>query len=134
MKWDCENNIVTEDMVKEIEGYFNISFPQDFLDIIKNYDGGYPYPNTINIDGYEEILNNIVSFYKNDSSYIINVYEDIQDFRDKRLIPIAEDPFGNIFCYRMKNNEFDIIFWNHENNEEKYICNKFSDLLDLLYD
>lgn len=135
MEWNCyENNIITEDMIKEIEEYFNISFPQDFLDVIKNYDCGHPHPNAINIDGYEEILSNIVSFCENHTSYIINIFEDIEDFRDKRLIPIAEDPFGNIFCYRMENNGIDIVFWDHENNEEKYVCNKFSELLALLYD
>ena len=61
-KWNCENNVVTDDIINDVEAELKIKFPRDFVAIIKQYDGGYPIPNKITIEGQEEILNNLVSF------------------------------------------------------------------------
>ena len=56
MKWNCENNVVTDDIINDVEAELKIKFPRDFVAIIKQYDGGYPIPNEITIEGQEEIL------------------------------------------------------------------------------
>ena len=56
MKWNCENNVVTDDIINDVEEELKIKFPRDF---IKQYDGGYPIPNKITIEGQQEILNKL---------------------------------------------------------------------------
>ena len=45
-----------------------------FLSAIKKYDGGYPNPNVITINGSYEVVNNLVSFCKDDESFIVNIF------------------------------------------------------------
>lgn len=37
-------------MIKEIEEKLHFKFPKDFIDIIKQYDGGYPIPNKVKVE------------------------------------------------------------------------------------
>ena len=45
MKWNCDNNVITDDIIEKIETELEIQFPKDFICSIKKYDGGYPIPN-----------------------------------------------------------------------------------------
>lgn len=40
---------VTVGQIKQLEQYFNIKFPNDFIECVQKYDGGYPTPDTFNI-------------------------------------------------------------------------------------
>ena len=109
-------------------------FPKDFIEMVMLYDGGYPLLNRIIIDGNEEVFNNLISFDEDDESYILDIISDIEDFEETNLVPIAEDPFGNLFCYFYDENEVYIVFWNHENSSQiKFICKTFTELLELLH-
>ncbi|MBP3611330.1 MAG: SMI1/KNR4 family protein [Lachnospiraceae bacterium] len=135
MKWNCENKVVTSDVIKMIETELKIKFPKDFIKNIKQYDGGYPIPNKISIEGQEEVLNNLVSFLEEDTSFILDIISNTENFRDSNLVPIAEDPFGNLFCYSFGENTCKIVFWHHEKNAEiKYVCNNFEELIAMLHE
>ena len=43
MKWNCENNVVTDDIINDVEEELTINFPRDFVAIIKQYDGDIQY-------------------------------------------------------------------------------------------
>ena len=135
MEWICEHHQITDDMIKNLEKDLNINFPDDFLSIIKKYDGGYPKPNNITVGGQEEVLNNIVSFIADNQSYIVSIYNDTEGFGKSGLIPVAEDPFGNLFCYKITDGIYSIVFWNHENAEStKFVCNTFTELLQMAHE
>lgn len=34
MKWNCENNVVTDDIINDVEEELKIKFPRDFVAII----------------------------------------------------------------------------------------------------
>ncbi len=52
-----------------------------------------------------------------------------------KLIPIAEDPFGNLLCYDFIDGREDIVFWNHEKyNDTMKVCNSFSEFLKRLHE
>ena len=54
---------------------------------------------------------------------------------ETKLIPIAEDPFGNLFCYDFNDGRNKIVFWNHEDfNDKKFICNNFTEFMQMLHD
>lgn len=135
MKWNCDNNVVTDAIIEKVETELKIEFPKDFIEGIKQYDGGYPIPNKITIEGQEEILNNLVSFVEADTSFILDIISDTENFCDSNLVPIAEDPFGNLFCYSFGENTCEIVFWNHEDSSvKKHVCSSFAELIAMLHE
>lgn len=142
VKWRCEekSNITRSDIAK-VEKIFQIKFPSEYIGIVLEHDGGYPKPNRFNVNGAEEIFNNLLSFNEDDYINIVDTYEDVEDRLIKRIIPIAEDPFGNLICFDYsKDDRPVVVFWEHEkafNNKENaltFVCNTFSELMDMLYE
>lgn len=134
MKW-LENNTISKESIIKVEKKLGITFPQDFVDLILKYDGAYPCPNNLFFDGNEENINNLISFSENDPSYIIDIINETEDLNDSRLIPIAEDPFGNLFCYFFDDSKFGIYFWNHEKPVDiVYICKSFNEFISMIHD
>ena len=78
-------------------------------------------------------MNNLVSFKEDDVSFILDIVNDMENLSNSNLIPIAEDPFGNLYCYSFKENGSEIIFWEHEDGTVNYVCNSFKELLTMLY-
>lgn len=139
--WICENESVETTSISKVEDIFGIEFPRDYVECIIKNNGGYPKPNRFNLNGNEEVFNNFLSFDEEDSSNIINAYNDVKDRLIEKVIPFAEDPFGNLLCFDYRNSEQPIIvFWEHEkafNNKENaisFICNTFSELLNMLHE
>ena len=133
MKWICENCDVTDEMIKAVENQIGFKFPEDFIENIKLHDGGYPIPNKIIIDGQEEILNNLISFIESDASYILNIMRDTEGLDICKFVPIGEDPFGNLFCYYITDDNYEIVFCNHEEKYGlKYVCSSFDELISML--
>lgn len=135
MYWNSENHVITNEMVKNVESILKVNFPEDFLCFIKKYDGGYPYPNKITVNENTEIVNNLVSFCEDDMSFIIEVFEETENLKDTKLIPIAEDPFGNLFCYDFNDERSEIVFWDHERfHNKEFVCNSFIEFIRMLHD
>lgn len=70
---------------------------------------------------------------KNDGGYPNRLIE--------KVIPFAEDLFGNMICFDYRNNSQPlIVFWEHEkafSDKESaitHICNNFAELLNMLYE
>ncbi|MBS6396462.1 MAG: SMI1/KNR4 family protein [Clostridiales bacterium] len=135
MNWNSESNIITEDIVDHVESILKVDFPEDFLCIIKKYDGGYPTPNKITINGNIEVVNNLVSFLEDDESFILDIFEETEYLKSTHLIPIAEDPFGNLFCYDFQDEEKRIVFWNHEDTDvSQFVCATFTEFVGMLHE
>ncbi len=135
MKWIHDEHKITDEMIEKVSRMLNVDFPVDFLSVIKKYDAGYPCPDSVTVDGNDESVNNLVSFMEGDSSFILDIIEETENFKESNLIPIAEDSFGNLFCYDFSEENSKIVFWDHEiNNSKKFVCNSFTELLQMLHD
>lgn len=141
LRWICENDSVEITTISKVEAIFGVKFPKDYIEIIRKNDGGYPKPNRYNLNSNEEVFNNLLSFDEEDSSNMIDTYNDVKDRLIAKIIPFAEDPFGNLICFDYRNNEQPIIvFWDHEkafNDKESalsYLCNSFTELLLMLHE
>ncbi|WP_425449853.1 SMI1/KNR4 family protein [Dethiothermospora halolimnae] len=141
IRWICENQGVEMTIVLKVETIFGIKFPKDYVECILKNDGGYPKPNRFTLNGNEEVFNNLLSLDEEDVSNIIETYNDVKDRLIERVIPFAEDPFGNLICFDYRNNEQPtIVFWQHEkafNNKQaatKHLCDSFNDLLLMLHE
>lgn len=141
LKWISENDIVKKATIEEAESIFGVKFPDDYTEIVIKNDGGYPKPNRFNLNGNEEVFNNLLCFAEDDYSNIVNTYNEIKDRLTEKVIPFAEDPFGNMICFDYRNNNQPVVvFWEHEtsfNDKEaaiSYICNTFSELMSILHE
>ncbi len=141
VKWLCENNSIEIITITNIEVSLGVKFPIDYINTMVNNDGGYPEPNRFDLDGNEEVFNNLLSFNKEDYSNIVDCYNDIKDLLPKKIIPFAEDPFGNTICFDYRMDEKpSIVFWDHEkafidkNLSVSYICDTFKELIEMLHD
>ena len=97
--WKESNSNLSKLEIKDVEIKLNVKFPQDYVDVVSQNDGGYPSPNRLKVNGNEEIINNLLSMKSDNSSYIIDVFENVSDRLIEDVIPIAEDPFGNLICF-----------------------------------
>ncbi len=127
--------------IKYVEDYFKVTFPEDYTNCIKKFDGAYPLPNAFFIGDDEETFNNLLTLHKHEKNFLINMYENIKDRIIVHIVPFARDPFGNLICFDYRNGDVpSIVLWNHEvafSNKEKaitFICNSFSDLLGMLHE
>ena len=61
--------------------------------------------------------------------------EETEYLKSTHLIPIAEDPFGNLFCYDFQDEETRIVFWNHEDTDvSQFVCATFTEFVGMLHE
>ncbi len=127
--------------IKKVEEIFNITFPEDFIDVVRNNNEGSPRPNCFDINGSEETFNNLITFDLNSRYSILNVYNGIKIRLVDRIFPFARDPFGNYLCFDYRNGDNPtIVFWLHEtalidkNAAIKKVSDTFTELLNSLHE
>ncbi|WP_336769970.1 SMI1/KNR4 family protein [Bacillus bombysepticus] len=132
---------VTDSEIKKVEDYFSIKLPNDFIECVKKYDGGYPRPKVFDIPGLDEsTFNDLLTLHIDDKYSMVQRYENIKDRLIKGIYPFASDSFGNFLCfdYRINPESPTIVFWDHEEEEVEEsiypVCSTFQELLDNLRD
>lgn len=114
--------------LKSIEEYFGVKLPNDYKSELNNCNQGKPVNYIFKtFDEKEHVLD-----------YMIDLNDSIKESKhiaNKRLIPIATDPFGNIIAYEIGNdgNTSCIVFWDHETKIIAKIADNFSSFLEKLY-
>ncbi len=141
IRWICENDNVEIKTISNVETILGVKFPKDYIETVMKNDGGYPKPNRFDVNDNEEVFNNLLSFDDEDYSNIINTYNDIKDRLVKKVIPFAEDPFGNMICFDYRNSDKPVVvFWDNEkafNDKDlaiSYLCDTFTDLMLMLHE
>ncbi|MCU5283098.1 SMI1/KNR4 family protein, partial [Bacillus cereus] len=72
---NANENKITNNQIKQLEQYFNIKFPNDFIECVQKYDGGYPTPDTFYIPNQDEnSLNNLLTLDSNKKYPILETY------------------------------------------------------------
>ena len=136
MKW-LNYKGISKDIIESVEHRLQISLPDDYKQVVLEYDGGYPSPNRFKVGKNIEIFNNLISLDKNEYNNIYEILEDLQNRIGNQLIPFAEDGFGNLLCFDYSADK-NIVFWNHEKNydefkEVTFVCSSFSSLIESLF-
>ena len=140
LRWICENEKVEIETIMNLEATLGVKFPRDYVEVVMQNDGAYPKPNRFDLNGNEEVFNNLLSFSKDDSCYIVDTYNYAKDRLIDKIVPFAEDPFGNLICFDFRNiSQPCIVFWEHEkafsdkNSAIVYLCDSFTELLQMLH-
>ncbi|PED08598.1 SMI1/KNR4 family protein [Bacillus pseudomycoides] len=131
---------ITDKEIQQVEQYFDIKFPIDFVECVKKYNGGYPRPKIFDIPEQDEnVFNNLLTFDLESEYSIIQRYESIKDRLVDKVYPFGRDSFGNFLCFDYRNTPEapTVVFWEHEEDMEKAIypvCSAFQELLNSLRD
>ncbi|CAM3914800.1 1,3-beta-glucan synthase regulator [Bacillus luti] len=131
---------ITDEHIQQVEQYLGVKFPNDFIECVKKYDGGYPRPKVFDIQGLDEsTFNDLLTLHIDDKYSIVQKYENIKDRLMDGVYPFTSDSFGNFICFDYRSNPESptIIFWDHEEEEIEDslypVCSTFTELLNSLH-
>lgn len=156
MNWLYSKKLERIESIHDVESFFNVKFPADFISIVKEYNAGMPNPNVIDTNRAKgKAFGELLNFNLDSNENIISIYEDVQDKLPNDVIPITIDPAGNHLCldYRKDIEAPLVVRWDHEQKfiikdgeliipdheiEVDYyyvdfVANNFSEALDNLY-
>ncbi len=120
---------IDDSIIKEAEETFNVKYPEDYKNVVREYNNARPTINTFDTDvSKEHVFKKLLSLKKND---IETVYKAkyILSTIDNSLIPFGLDPAGNFLCFK----KGVIYYWLHEDDAVRKVANNFSDFIDSLY-
>jgi hypothetical protein len=108
--------------IVELEEYVGLTFPIEYKKHLLQYNGGKCSPNIFAFMENGKQNNSILNwFFAISNCEYNNLKEYINTLKidEKRLpshiLPIADDPGGNLICISCGNNDFGhIYFWDHE--------------------
>lgn len=140
IQWEYVTPITQED-IEYAEKETGLTLPKDYVKLVLKYNGGRPDPGFL----YQgETIYGIVSQFttldKKDPSNLVVMYNLIS--KDPRrtdnviLLPFADDPGGNLFCFMYKNKKDtqpSIVFYDHETGDIEYtIASNFTEFINML--
>jgi len=138
-KWTFTEDIVSDELISEVEKKYGIVFPKDYKECVKQYNGGYPEPNVFDYDdGIQGVFNDLISFTNTEMNMFM-FYDFLNEELPQGIVPFGRDPFGNLLCfdYRYNTTNPSIVFFDHEDDEENdvifYVTDSYTDLLERLY-
>lgn len=118
------------EIFKELEYRYNINISEEYIQFIKNYNGGIPVKNIINIQYEEYEIRYFVSYNINDYNYIGEAFGWFLQETKKKMIPIAKDSGDSYYCYGIDSGE--IFYWDREINSYKIIFKTINELEKIL--
>ncbi|MGL4672000.1 SMI1/KNR4 family protein [Cetobacterium sp.] len=131
MEWKFVKELKNKDTIQEFQSIVNQNLPRDYVDFIKNYNGGRPNLKLFKtITGKEHVIKTFLSFNHDDIENIFKVNSWLKKEFGDIYFAIASDPAGNYIVF---NKKYEIYFWNHELNEVQFVQNSFQSFIKELY-
>ncbi len=120
---------IDDSLIERVEKFFAINLPEDFKIIVKNNNNGRPSVTTFDTQmSKEHVFKKLLSFKEEDLETVYKSKKVLEQV-DNSLFPIANDPFGNLICYKDEK----LVYWLHEDNSVQFIANSFTQFLSKLY-
>lgn len=117
MNWKFVEELKDENNIQLVEAVWKISFPKDFVSIVKKYNHGTADPGTFDTKQLKgRSFGELLDFNLDREYNILSEYELIKDRLPKKVYPFAGDAGGNYLCFDFNQNENAprILFWDHE--------------------
>ena len=114
---------LSEERLAEVEGRFGFRFPPTYRAFLLEHNGGEPEPSAFARKGRAETSDVCKVFLGIDTGRtyddMVEALENLKDEDEprvpRRMVPIADDPFGNVICISVSGKDAGkIYFWNHE--------------------
>ncbi len=133
--WKYSKKLENIELINHYEKLYSLRFPIFFKDIIYFSNGGRPTKNIIRtLELNEHIFLSWLdlNYWKLENfNYIVSEINNY--YKEFFLFPFGIDPFGNYFCIKFINEEFTIVFFNHENKKIEFISDSLESFLSKLY-
>jgi hypothetical protein len=127
VEWLRGKEISNPNTIIEFEKLHSVSLPPVYKDFIKRHNYTMPNPNQIMVSGLgQKVVSLMLSFNSDDT---VNMQDTYEYFEDKDLIPFAEDPGGNFFCF----SNHKVVFWEHEEDKIYPVADTFEDFLKMIF-
>lgn len=116
MEWRWPELPVEESQIARIQVELGVRLPDDFLQLVRKYNGGYPSKKYFDFPSRKDaVLDHLLSLIEGgDDPSLLNTYRNVRDRLPSGIIPFASDPFGNLICFDYRDNPPSICFWDHE--------------------
>lgn len=133
MEWKYVKPLYSSNSITEFEEIYKFSFPNDYKDYIKQYNGGRPNLYVFDTDKTKErTIKSLLSFNKEDKETIWNINEWNNFELSEKYIAFGIDNFGNLICFNISSGH--IVFLNMEDSSIELIAETFSKFIEKLYD
>lgn len=136
--WIFVEESIDEATFRSVESTMGVTYPKDYEECVKRYNGGYPKPNKFDLyNGVQAVFMGLISF-TNENLNIKMFFDFAEESSIEGLVPFGKDPFGNLLCFDYRSNKESpqVVFFDHEERGEEAIipiCNTFTELLNGLY-
>lgn len=106
MKFFDEGESITAKEIDALENTIGKPFPEEYRAFLLGHNGGRPEPAIVDIDGASQGASQIQIFLgvtgPVESETLEWSWQVFQERIPERLLPIADDPFGNLFCLSLE--------------------------------
>lgn len=143
----CSRKPATLQDISDFEKKIQSILPNDYKDFLIKFNGGRPLPASFKFFSDRTDASSVDQFLslgKEKNSNLEKYYYNYKNRIPSGFIPIAHDAGGNLVIMKLKNEDNQIYFWDHEleadegenpNMENVYlICKSFSDFINNLYE
>ncbi|WP_166648052.1 SMI1/KNR4 family protein [Hymenobacter sp. UV11] len=119
--------LINSSQVIAVENNLGITLPVDYKHFLIETNGGEPLYHLVKtISGGEEAVGWFLGIHGASGS-LLSIYQQYSRHLPKGALPIAVDPFGNLFCIATdKFNYGKIFFWQHESTPQTHLSIKDS--------
>lgn len=115
---DSRYGVVSPQQLQQLESRLLTPLPNDYKRFLLKWNGGKPNLDRFVVPGWPNQATVVNRFFAVHTGKYSNLEKEIRDYRDRLpqgIIPIAEDPFGNLICLGLENEQRgSVYFWDHE--------------------
>ena len=132
MNWKYVKTLKDNGLVKEFEEKNDFNFPNEFVDLVNNFNGGRPEKSAfVTQSGKERAIKGLLSFNKDDIETIWKISDWNKSELDNKYIAFAIDNFGNLICFDKSSKN--IVFIEMETLKSDLVSSSISEFISTLY-
>lgn len=113
---DFKGPITDESLVSSFERVIGFHLPNDYIEFLKSYNGGYPEPDAFYFSNCKDgsSVDRFLSLGCEKHHDLLRYFNTYKDRIPAGFLPIAHDPGGNLILIRLNDDFPQIFFWDHE--------------------
>lgn len=137
MKWKYQKGRFDSGMMQAMESMLDIKFPESYKKIVEDFNAAIPVLRCFYSGHRSRIVEGLLSWDPDVRPTVVDMYRILKKDGDPKLVPFANDPFGNMICFDFNSRDsqfIPIVFWNHEFSRIELIAPSFSDFIANLED
>lgn len=128
--WKYKIDLSDASVFDKIEKERGISFPDELKRFISETNASTPSKYNFMAGNNERVFGAVLCF-NDGKSETDSVFTALSIIDDNNLIPFGIDPFGNYFCYSLR--EKLVVFWDHETGKVVSTGASLTDFIISLY-